>query len=213
MGSLTIREPGPVIDAVADDVAARGNALTAGDVGYRYLLRRLADAGRSDVIFAMNHQSEKPGYGYQLAHGATSLTEAWNAIGDRPRTISCSVISSSGSITTSRALASIRPRPLSNAFASPAAGRQSSVGERDARHDSRDGEQPLATLERSLLARDRDPGEHHGARERADSHRHRRQRERAERRASAERVSRSGKRAVFSVESGKWVFSSNCCAE
>ena len=27
----------------------------------------------------MNHQSEKPGYGYQLAHGATSLTEAWNA--------------------------------------------------------------------------------------------------------------------------------------
>ena len=27
----------------------------------------------------MNNQSEKPGYGYQLAHGATSLTEAWNA--------------------------------------------------------------------------------------------------------------------------------------
>lgn len=38
-----------------------------------------ADGGRSDVIFAMNHQSEKPGYGYQLARGATSLTEAWNA--------------------------------------------------------------------------------------------------------------------------------------
>ncbi len=27
----------------------------------------------------MNHQSERPGYGYQLAHGATSLTEAWDA--------------------------------------------------------------------------------------------------------------------------------------
>jgi alpha-L-rhamnosidase len=27
----------------------------------------------------MNHQSENPGYGYQLAKGATSLTEAWNA--------------------------------------------------------------------------------------------------------------------------------------
>ena len=31
------------------------------------------------MIFDMNHQSEKPGYGYQLARGATSLTEAWDA--------------------------------------------------------------------------------------------------------------------------------------
>ena len=56
-----------------------GNALTTGDVGYRYLLRALADGGRSDVIFALNNQPDKPGYGYQLAQGATSLTEAWNA--------------------------------------------------------------------------------------------------------------------------------------
>ena len=54
-------------------------APTAGDVGYRYVLRALADGGRSDVIFEMNHQSERPGYGYQLARGATSLTEAWDA--------------------------------------------------------------------------------------------------------------------------------------
>jgi len=67
------------VNAIVDDIAKHGNALTAGDVGYRYLLRALADGGRSDVIFEMNHQSEKPGYGYQLAHGATSLTEAWNA--------------------------------------------------------------------------------------------------------------------------------------
>ena len=68
-----------VLDAVVGDVRARGNALTAGDVGYRYLLRALADGGRSDVVFDLNHQSEKPGYGYQLKKGATSLTEAWNA--------------------------------------------------------------------------------------------------------------------------------------
>ncbi len=66
-----------VVDALVRDVRTRG--LTAGDVGYRYLLRALADGGRSDVIYAMNNQSEKPGYGYQLAHGATSLTEAWNS--------------------------------------------------------------------------------------------------------------------------------------
>ena len=68
-----------VLEAVVRDVRGRGNALTAGDVGYRYLLRALADGGRSDVIFDMNNQSEKPGYGYQLSQGATSLTEAWDA--------------------------------------------------------------------------------------------------------------------------------------
>jgi len=68
-----------LLEAIVQDVRSRGNAVTAGDVGYRYLLRALADGGRSDVIFDLNHQSEKPGYGYQLAHGATSLTEAWDA--------------------------------------------------------------------------------------------------------------------------------------
>jgi hypothetical protein len=64
-----------VLDAIVNDVKEKG--LTAGDVGYRYLLRALADEGRSDVIYAMNNQAVKPGYGYQLAQGATSLTEAW----------------------------------------------------------------------------------------------------------------------------------------
>jgi hypothetical protein len=58
------------------DVQAKG--LTAGDVGYRYLLRALADGGRSDAIFALNNQSDKPGYGYQLKLGKTSLTEGWD---------------------------------------------------------------------------------------------------------------------------------------
>ncbi len=68
-----------VLDALVKDVRSRGNAFTSGDVGYRYLLRALGDSQRSDVIFDMVNQSTKPGYGYQLAHGATSLTEAWDA--------------------------------------------------------------------------------------------------------------------------------------
>jgi alpha-L-rhamnosidase len=68
-----------ILEAIILDVRNRGDALSAGDVGYRYLLRALADGGRSDVIYDMNSQSSKPGYGYQLAQGATSLTEAWNA--------------------------------------------------------------------------------------------------------------------------------------
>ena len=67
-----------VVNAIVTDVRAHGNALTAGDVGYRYLLRALADGGRSDVIFDMNNQTNKPGYGWQVTHGKTSLTEAWN---------------------------------------------------------------------------------------------------------------------------------------
>ena len=67
-----------VLAAIVTDVRGRGNALTAGDVGYRYLLRALAENGRSDVIFDMNNQSDKPGYGYQLKMGATSLTEKWD---------------------------------------------------------------------------------------------------------------------------------------
>ena len=65
-----------VLDALVSDVEQKG--LTSGEVGFRYLLRALADGGRSDVIFAMNNQSDKPGYGYQLRLGKTSLTEAWN---------------------------------------------------------------------------------------------------------------------------------------
>jgi hypothetical protein len=68
-----------LLNNIVADVRQRGNALTAGDVGYRYVLEALATGDRSDVIFDMNNQTTRPGYGYQLAHGATSLTEAWDA--------------------------------------------------------------------------------------------------------------------------------------
>ncbi len=79
MGLVPEESRAAAAEALVKDVLSRGNALTAGDVGFRYLLRALADAGRSDVIFDMNAQSDKPGYGYQLKKGATSLTEAWDA--------------------------------------------------------------------------------------------------------------------------------------
>jgi alpha-L-rhamnosidase len=65
--------------ALVDDVQQRGNAVTAGDVGFRYLLIALAEGGRSDVIYDLINQDDQPGYGYQLKQGATSLTEAWDA--------------------------------------------------------------------------------------------------------------------------------------
>jgi len=68
-----------VADNLVKDIRDHNNALTAGDIGYRYVLRALEDAGRSDVIFDMNNRNDVPGYGYQLAHGATALTESWQA--------------------------------------------------------------------------------------------------------------------------------------
>jgi alpha-L-rhamnosidase len=68
-----------VLAALVRDVESHGNATTAGDVGFRYVLQALAEGGRSDVVYRMVTQEAKPGYGYQLRMGATSLTEAWDA--------------------------------------------------------------------------------------------------------------------------------------
>jgi hypothetical protein len=70
---------GAIFQNLTDDIRLRGNALTAGDIGYRYVLRALEDGGRSDIIFDMNSRYDVPGYGWQLAHGATALTESWQA--------------------------------------------------------------------------------------------------------------------------------------
>lgn len=79
MGLAEEEDREAALEALVNDVKDHGNAMTAGDVGFRYLLQALAMGDRSDVIYEMINQSERPGYGYQLAHGATSLTEAWDA--------------------------------------------------------------------------------------------------------------------------------------
>jgi hypothetical protein len=69
-----------VVDNIIEDIRNHNNSLTAGDIGYRYLLRVLEKEGRSDVIFDMNNRSDVPGYGYQLMKDATALTESWQAL-------------------------------------------------------------------------------------------------------------------------------------
>ena len=61
------------------DIRAHGNHTTAGDIGYRFVLRALMDAGQSSVIYDMAVADTPPSYAGQLARGATSLTEAWDA--------------------------------------------------------------------------------------------------------------------------------------
>ncbi len=75
--------PEPARAAVAaklvQSIREAGNHTTAGDIGYHYEIDALMDAGRSDVIYDMAVQKTPPSYAAQLAAGATSLTEAWDA--------------------------------------------------------------------------------------------------------------------------------------
>ncbi|MFC4210246.1 family 78 glycoside hydrolase catalytic domain [Pedobacter lithocola] len=72
-----------LFNSLVDSIRKNNNSFNSGEIGYRFLLRALADGGRSDVVYDMNNQSDKPGYGYQIEKGATSLTEKWDAgVGD-----------------------------------------------------------------------------------------------------------------------------------
>jgi hypothetical protein len=68
-----------LIEKLAADVRAKGNHTSAGDVGYTYVVSALLNAGKSDVLFDMAKEPTAPSYAGQLANGATSLTEAWDA--------------------------------------------------------------------------------------------------------------------------------------
>jgi hypothetical protein len=67
-----------VLENLVRDVRGRGNRVTAGDVGFHYVVLALSAAGRGDVMYDMVTQDAGPGYVYQIKHNATSLTEAWD---------------------------------------------------------------------------------------------------------------------------------------
>ncbi len=69
-----------VVDNLVRSIHQNSKALTAGDIGYRYLLRTLEQEGQSQLIYEMNSKTDVPGYGFQLSKGATALTESWAAL-------------------------------------------------------------------------------------------------------------------------------------
>jgi hypothetical protein len=68
-----------VVKNLVDSIIADNKALTAGDIGFHYLVESLVKNNQSQLLFDMNNRDDVPGYGYQLKHGATSLTESWMA--------------------------------------------------------------------------------------------------------------------------------------
>lgn len=67
-----------VLQSLVNDIHAHGDRLTTGDVGNRYLFRVLADNDLNDLLYKMLNHAETPGYGFQIAQGATTLTEQWD---------------------------------------------------------------------------------------------------------------------------------------
>ncbi|WP_428937381.1 family 78 glycoside hydrolase catalytic domain [Fontivita pretiosa] len=68
-----------VLKNLIDDIRAHDDHITAGDIGFRYVIQALSQAGRSDVIGDLLSRTDPPSYGSQLERGATTLTEAWDA--------------------------------------------------------------------------------------------------------------------------------------
>ena len=79
LGLVPLEQRAEVLQHVIDDIHAHADHVTTGEVGYPYMLRALMAANRSDVIMDMMMRKDPPSYGSQLAAGATSLTEAWDA--------------------------------------------------------------------------------------------------------------------------------------
>jgi hypothetical protein len=68
-----------VLANLVADIRAHGNHVTAGDVGFHYVVLALMENGRGDVLYDLLSRTDAPSYGNQLAQGATALTEAWDA--------------------------------------------------------------------------------------------------------------------------------------
>lgn len=68
-----------VVSNLVDSIIAHNKSLTAGDIGFHYLVEALVKNGQSQLLFDMNARDDVPGYGYQLKKGATTLTESWSA--------------------------------------------------------------------------------------------------------------------------------------
>lgn len=69
-----------VLQNLIDSIYAGNKALTAGDIGFHFLVKTLDDGGASQLIYDMNNRDDVPGYGFQLKKGATALTESWPAL-------------------------------------------------------------------------------------------------------------------------------------
>ncbi len=80
VGLVNENERAAVFKNMTDSIISSGKSLTAGDIGFHFLVKALEEDGGSQLLFDMNFRNDVPGYGFQLKKGATALTESWPAL-------------------------------------------------------------------------------------------------------------------------------------
>jgi alpha-L-rhamnosidase len=80
LGLVDTKYRAKVVANLVDSINKNGKALTAGDIGFHYLVEALTSNGQSELLYEMNNRDDVPGYGFQLKKGATALTESWQAL-------------------------------------------------------------------------------------------------------------------------------------
>jgi len=92
--------------------------ITTGLIGQQYFNRVLTRYGRADLAYAVNTQSDYPGYGYMIKNGATTIWELWNGNTADPAMNSGNHVMLLGDflIWLYEDLAGIKPDPLNPGF-------------------------------------------------------------------------------------------------
>ena len=80
MGIVEDKYRDVVLQNLVDSLLANDKALTAGDIGFHYLVDALTQGNQAQLVYDMNNRNDVPGYGYQIKMGATTLTESWDAL-------------------------------------------------------------------------------------------------------------------------------------
>ncbi len=58
-----------------------GGCLDTGFLSTPYLLDAYTNIGRKDLAYSLLYQNKRPGWLYEVEHGATAIWESWNALG------------------------------------------------------------------------------------------------------------------------------------
>lgn len=79
VGLIPEKDRASALDAVVADLEARGWKQTPGEVLQVFLIRALAEGGRSDVLHKIYNREDIPSYGHMVNTGLTTLPESWDA--------------------------------------------------------------------------------------------------------------------------------------
>jgi len=67
-----------VVNRLEQRIIADGYVADVGEVGLPAMIEILAEHDRHETLWHFARQADRPGYGYMVRHGATSLTETWD---------------------------------------------------------------------------------------------------------------------------------------